>query len=110
MKINLFNYTISIFNKNKKRKYKIKSLNAPTSLNTPTARSGYIHRWLRAETLSIYNKRSGYELVKASKHRNRFPVIDKGRFKGFIGVGGLVLAAIPKKMVEARREYLKEVL
>ena len=113
MKINLFNYTISIFNK--KRKYKIKSLNAPTSLNTPTARSGYIHRWLSAETLSIANKRSkkvrsSYELVKANKHRNRFPVIDKGRFKGFIGVGGLVLAAIPKKMVEARREYLKEVL
>ena len=98
MKINLFNYTISIFKKNKKRKYKIKSLNA---LNTPTTRSGYIHRWIRAETLSIYNKRSGYELVKANKHRNRFPVIDKGRFKGFIGVGGLVLAAIPKKRVEA---------
>lgn len=90
MKINLFNYTISIFKKNKKRKYKIKSL------NTPTTRSGYIHRWIRAETLSIYNKRSGYELVKANKHRNRFPVIDQGRFKGFIGGGGFVLAAIPK--------------
>jgi len=96
MKINLFNYTISIFKKKKKRK----------SLNAPTAPSGYIHRWIRAESISIDDTRSklrsGYELVKANKHRNRFPVIDKGRFKGFIGVGGLVLATIPKKMVEAR--------
>jgi len=96
MKINLFNYTISIFKKKKKRKYKIKSLNAPT------APSGYIHRWIRAESISIDNKISGYELVKANKHRNRFPVIDKGRFKGFIGVGGLVLATIPKKRLKQR--------
>ena len=103
MKINLFNYTISIFKKKKKRKYKIKS---------------FIHRWIRAESIS-WNKayshnrrssklRSGYELVKANKYRNKFPVIDKGRFKGFIGVGGLVLATIPKKMVEAKREYLNQ--
>ena len=114
MKINLFNYTISIFKKKKKkRKYTIKTRTPPSSLDTPTAPRGYIHRWIRAETLSIANKRSkkvrsSYGLVKANKHRNRFPVIDKGRFKGFIGVGGLVLATIPKKMVEARREYLKE--
>jgi len=100
MKINLFNYTISIFKKKKKRKYKIKTRTPASSLDTPTAPSGYIHRWIRAESISINNKRSGYELVKANKHRNRFPVIDKGRFKGFIGVGGLVLATIPKKLVK----------
>ena len=112
MKINLFNYTISIFKKKKKKKYTIYTgRTPPSSLDMPTAPSGYIYRWIRAETLSIANKRSkkvrsSYELVKANKHRNRFPVIDKGRFKGFIGVGGLVLATIPKNRIEVRREYL----
>ena len=112
MKINLFNYTISIFKKKKKKKYTIYTgRTPPSSLDMPTAPSGYMHRWIRAETLGGdfggNFKRSGFKLVKANKYRNRFPVIDKGRFKGFIGVGGLVLATIPNKMAEARREYLK---
>ena len=110
MKINLFNYTISIFKKKKKKyiiKHTIKTRTPPSSLDTPTAPRGYIHRWIRAETLSIVNKRSkkirsSYGLVKANKYRDRFPVIDKGRFKGFIGVGGLVLATIPKKIFKGR--------
>ena len=108
MKINLFNYTISIFKKKKKKKYTIYTgRTPPSSLDMPTAPSGYIYRWIRAETLSTLNKlRSGYKLVKAKKYRNRFPVIDGGRFKGFIGVGGLVLATIPKNRIEVRREYL----
>ena len=108
MKINLFNYTISIFKKKKKKyiiKHTIKTRTPPSSLDTPTAPRGYIYRWIRAETLSIVNKRSkkirsSYGLVKANKYRDRFPVIDKGRFKGFIGVGGLVLATIPKKWLK----------
>ena len=95
MKINLFDYTITI-KKKKKRKYKIKRT-LPSSLNAPTAPSGYVHRWVRTESISFLRSsklRSGYELVKANQHRNKFPVIDKGRFKGFIGVGGLVLARI----------------
>ena len=110
MKINLFNYTISIFKKKKKKyiiKHTIKTRTPPSSLDTPTAPRGYIYRWIRAETLSIVNKRSkkirsSYGLVKANKYRDRFPVIDKGRFKGFIGVGGLVLATIPKKIFKGR--------
>tara|TARA_Y100000758_G_C15734536_1_gene305991 strand:- start:195 stop:521 length:327 start_codon:yes stop_codon:yes gene_type:complete len=107
MKINFFNYTISIFKKKKKKKYTTKTRALPSSLDMPTAPSGYIYRWIRAETLSTLNKlRSSYKLVKANKYRNKFPVIDKGRFKGFIGVGGLVLATIPKTRIEVRREYL----
>jgi len=107
MKINFFNYTISILKKKKKKKYTTKTRALPSSLDMPTAPSGYIYRWIRAETLSTLNKlRSSYKLVKANKYRNKFPVIDKGRFKGFIGVGGLVLATIPKNRIEVRREYL----
>ena len=113
MKINLFNYTISIFKKKKKRKYKIKTRVPPSSLDTPTAPSGYAYRWIRTKSISWGNKRSkklraGYELVKANKYSNRFPVIDKGKFKGFIGVGGLLLATIPKKIFEERKKWLKK--
>jgi len=103
MKINLFNYIFSIYKK--KKKYKKRSLNAPTTTN------GYIHRWIREGSININKKisnpntflRSGYELVKANKHRNRFPVINKGKFKGYIGYGGLMLAKISKKIINERK-------
>ena len=104
MKFNLFDYTITI--KKKRKKYIKKALNAPVAPN------GYVHRWIRAESISFNNRknitgklREGYELVKANKYRNSFPVIEKGKFKGCIGVGGLVLARVPQDIVDQRRRY-----
>ena len=66
MKINLFNYIITI--KKKKRKYVKRALDAPVAPN------GYVHRWIREESIGVSNKRgfkkTGYSLVKANKYRN----------------------------------------
>ena len=101
MKINLFNYIITI--KKKKRKYVKRALDAPVAPN------GYVHRWIREESIGVSNKRNfkktGYSLVKANKYRNSFPVIEKGRFKGHIGLGGLILARISEDIVNERKRY-----
>tara|TARA_R110002020_G_scaffold31179_1_gene97570 strand:+ start:800 stop:1126 length:327 start_codon:yes stop_codon:yes gene_type:complete len=104
MEINIFNYTITI--RKKKRKY------VKRGLNSPAAPYGYVHRWVRQDTVKILTKRdiekTGYALVKANKYRNSFPVIEKGRFKGHIGLGGLILAKIPKKILDERRKYYEK--
>jgi hypothetical protein len=107
MKINLFNYIITI--KKKKRKYVKRALDAPVAPN------GYVHRWIREELikgsnrqgLNYNNIKTGYSLVKANKYRNSFPVIEKGRFKGYIGLGGLILARISdyRFSVNEKKEY-----
>jgi hypothetical protein len=102
MKINLFNYIITI--KKKKRKYVKRALDAPVAPN------GYVHRWIREESIKRIDhrrsfKKTGYNLVKANKYRNSFPVIEKGRFKGHIGLGGLILARISEDIVNERKRY-----
>jgi hypothetical protein len=50
--------------------------------------------------------RSGYELVRADEYPNSdFPIVDDGKYKGVIGVGGLVLTRVPEEIAQQRTEY-----
>ena len=85
----------------------------PSSLDAPPAPDGYRHRWLRAESMGFDDTsnmsaklRSGYELVRADQYpESNFPTVQDGKYKGVIGVGGLLLARIPEEIVESRKEY-----
>ena len=93
IKINLFNYTITI--KKKKRKQAKKSY-GKFGLHAPVAPDGYLHRWIRQEGIKTSHiKKSGFNLVKAKEYKQSFPTVEEGRFKGCIGIGGLILARIP---------------
>ena len=97
MKINLFNYTITI--KKKKRKQAKKSY-GKFGLDAPVAPDGYRHRWIRQEIIKANNiKKSSIKLVKAKEYKQSFPTVEEGRFKGCIGLGGLILARIPERFV-----------
>jgi len=88
----------------------------PSSLDAPPAPDGFRHRWIRAESLgfddtkNIAGKlRSGYELVMSSEFKDSdYPVVQDGKHKGVIGVGGLLLARIPDEIAEARQKYYSE--
>ena len=88
----------------------------PSSLDAPPAPDGFRHRWVRAESLgfddtkNIAGKlRSGYELVMSSEYKDSdYPVVQDGKHKGVIGVGGLLLARIPDEIAEARQKYYSE--
>ena len=59
----------------------------------------YSYRWLRANFLNLKKKnkrlRKGLSLVKYNKRKYQdFPRIKRGKLKGYIGVGGLVLCKI----------------
>ena len=85
----------------------------PSSLDAPPAPDGYHHRWIRAETMGFDDTknmagrlRSGYELVRADAYSgSEYPVISEGKYKGVIGVGGLLLAKVPIEVVKAREAY-----
>ena len=85
----------------------------PSSLDAPPAPDGYKHRWLRAESMGFDDTsnmsaklRSGYELVRADQSPDsNYPTVQDGKYKGVIGVGGLLLARIPEEIVESRKEY-----
>jgi hypothetical protein len=85
----------------------------PSSLDAPPAPDGYQHRWIRAETMGFDDSknmagrlRSGYELVRADAYPgSEYPVISEGKYKGVIGVGGLLLAKVPIEIVKSREEY-----
>jgi len=95
MKINLFNYTITI--KKKKRKQAKKSY-GKFGLHAPVAPDGYLHRWIRQEGIKTSHiKKSAINLVKAKEYKQSFPTVEGGRFKGCIGIGGLILARIPAR-------------
>jgi len=54
--------------------------------------------------------RSGYELVRADEYPgSEYPVMTEGKYKGVIGVGGLLLARIPVEIVKSRDEYFKKI-
>ena len=92
----------------------------PSSLDAPPAPNGYKHRWIRTETMGqddtanvSKRRREGWEFVRAEEIKNQigehdYPVISEGKFQGLIGVGGLVLARIPKEIVEQRKNYFKD--
>ena len=85
----------------------------PSSLDAPPAPDGYHHRWIRAESMGFDDTknmtgklRSGYELVRADEYPDTdYPAIDTGKYKGVIGVGGLLLARISLELVKSREEY-----
>jgi len=53
--------------------------------------------------------RSGYELVRGDEYPgSQYPVINEGKYKGVIGVGGLLLARIPVEIVKSRDEYFNK--
>ena len=50
--------------------------------------------------------RSGFELVRADQYpETDYPTIQTGKYKGVIGVGGLLLARIPVEVVKSREQY-----
>ena len=85
----------------------------PSSLDAPPAPTGFRHRWLRAESLGFQDTkniqgriRSGYELVRADEYPDsEYPVVEDGKYKGMIGVGGLVLARVPEEIAQQRQTY-----
>ena len=88
----------------------------PSSLDAPPAPDGFRYRWIRAESLGFDDSkniqgrlRSGYELVRAEEVENSsdYPVLDTGKYKGVIGVGGLLLAKVPDEIAAQRTEYIK---
>ena len=88
----------------------------PSSLDAPPAPNGFKHRWIRAESVGFDDSsnmsaklRSGYELVRADEYSDvDYPSIQDGKYKGVIGVGGLLLARIPEEIVKSREEYFKK--
>ena len=85
----------------------------PSSLDAPKAPTGFRHRWVRVETMGFDDTknlqgklRSGWELVRADEYPgSEYPVINEGKYKGMIGVGGLVLARIPEEIAKLRDDY-----
>ena len=88
----------------------------PNALDAPPAPDGFRHRWIRAESLgfddtkNIAGKlRSGYELVRAEEYEAQgFPIVGEGKYKGVIGVGGLLLARIPEEIADARSKFYQD--
>ena len=88
----------------------------PSTLDAPPAPDGYVHRWIRAEVMGYQDTgnmaaqiKSGWELVRADEYPNSdYPEVTEGKYAGNIGVGGLVLARMPKELAESRDEYFKQ--
>ena len=88
----------------------------PSSLDAPPAPDGYKHRWIRAESMGFDDSsnmsaklRSGFELVRADEYSDiDYPTVNDGKYKGVIGVGGLLLARIPDEIVKSREEYFRQ--
>ena len=86
----------------------------PSLLDAPPAPAGYVHRWLRAESMGFDDSknvqgriRSGYELVRADEYNEvDYAVVQDGKYKGVIGVGGLLLAKVPVEIAQQRQDYM----
>jgi len=85
----------------------------PSSLDAPPAPDGFRHRWIRSESLGFHDTknisgrlRSGYELVRADEYKDSdYPIVQDGKYKGVIGVGGLLLARVPEEIAKSRADY-----
>ena len=87
----------------------------PSSLDAPPAPDGFRYRWIRAEVVGFVDTknvtgrlREGYELVRAEEVENAsdYPVLEDGKYKGVIGVGGLLLAKVPEEIAQQRQDYM----
>jgi hypothetical protein len=93
----------------------------PSSLDAPPAPDGFVHRWIRTESMGFQDTanvskkmREGWEFVRAEEIKNQlgdhsYPVIAQGTYAGLIGVAGLVLGRIPEEIVQSRAEYFKRI-
>ena len=88
----------------------------PSSLDAPPAPEGFRYRWIRAETVGFQDTknitgrlREGYELVRSEEIENAsdYPVVEDGRYKGVIGVGGLLLEKVPEEIAKQREAYMR---
>ena len=85
-------------------------------LDAPKCPDGFRQRWIRYETMrqddtkNITSKlRQGWELVRADAYPDlNYPAIEQGRYKGHIGVGGLVLARIPEELARQRDAHFNK--
>ena len=89
----------------------------PSSLDAPPAPDGFRYRWIRAEVIGFQDTknvtgrlREGYELVRAEEVENAadYPVLEDGKYKGVIGVGGLLLAKVPEEIAKQRQDYMAD--
>ena len=89
----------------------------PSNLDAPEPPEGFHHRWVRAEFRGEQDEknimarlRSGYEFVRKEEYPDRIdlPSISDGKFKGVIGVGGLLLMRCPIEVKEDRDAYFAE--
>ena len=87
----------------------------PSSLDAPPAPDGFRYRWIRAESMGFQDTknvtgriREGYELVRSEEVENAsdYPVVEDGKYKGVIGVGGLLLAKVPEEIAQQRQDYM----
>ena len=95
-----------------KPKASVKPWTPPSSLDAPPAPDGFRYRWIRAESVGFQDTknitgriREGYELVRAEEVINSadYPVLDEGKYKGVIGVGGLLLAKVPEEIAKQKK-------
>ena len=86
----------------------------PSNLDAPEPPDGFHHRWCRAEYRGMSDEknmigriRSGYEPVMADQYPDSkdLPSIADGKYKGAVGVGGLVLMRCPIEIKESRDNY-----
>jgi hypothetical protein len=85
-------------------------------LDAPECPPDLRQRWIRYETMGVDDVknitsqlRQGWELVRADAYPDtNYPAIETGRYKGFIGVGGLVLARIPEEIAKQRDAYYQK--
>lgn len=88
-----------------------------SALEAPEPPIGYVHRWIRESVMefddktNVHKKRQeGWELVRAEEYPEYSgPVVDEGRNAGVIGVGGLVLARMPKELRDQRNAHYRGV-
>ena len=89
----------------------------PSSLDAPPAPDGFRYRWIRAESVGFQDVkniqgriRQGYELVRAEEIENAsdYPVVEDGKYKGVVGVGGLLLAKVPEEIAQQRQAYMRQ--
>ena len=87
----------------------------PSSLDAPPAPDGFRYRWIRAESVGFQDTknvtgriREGYELVRSEEVENAsdYPVVEDGKYKGVVGVGGLLLAKVPVEIAKQRMDYM----
>ena len=87
----------------------------PSSLDAPPAPDGFRYRWIRAEVIGFQDTknitgriREGYELVRSEEVENAsdYPVVEDGKYKGVVGVGGLLLAKVPVEIAKQRMDYM----